>query len=53
MMVTNSAPMEKSERDGKCASELKDRKGVGSAAEEIAEQGVPKRLGRADDPPIL
>ena len=46
-METNSAPSERSERDGKSASELKDQKGVESAAKETAEQG------RADDPPQL
>jgi hypothetical protein len=53
MMETNSAPSEKSERDGKSASELKDQKGVGNAAKENAEHGVPKRRGRVDDPPRL
>jgi hypothetical protein len=53
MMEATSAPLEKSERDGKSASELKNQKGVGSAAEETTEQGVPKRQGRADDPPQL
>jgi hypothetical protein len=53
MVETNSTPMEKSKRDGETASELKDQNGVGSAAKDTAEQGVPTRRGQADDPPQL
>jgi hypothetical protein len=50
MMETNSAPMG-SERDGKCTSELKS-KGVEALLKRFAGR-VPKRWGRADDPPHL
>jgi hypothetical protein len=53
MMETNSAPLEKSERDGKSASELKYQKGDGSVANETAEQGVPKRRDGVYNPPNL
>jgi hypothetical protein len=53
MVETNSTNSEKNKRDGESASELKDQNGVGSAAKDTTEQGVPKRRGRVDDPPQL